>query len=121
MIPAAARSTDQTVEAETLADAGVPAHCGVPDTIVQRTAEECGRSAAQAAPKPHRGQPLHCARRLSGCRRTGKKCRFIDEFTARILAVRPLTMPAPKAYIGPHDAPPASARWRVCEAPHCLR
>jgi hypothetical protein len=66
---------------------------------VQRTAEECGRSAAQAAPKPHRGQPLHCARRLSGCRRTGKKYRFIDEFTARISAVRPLTMPAPKAYI----------------------
>jgi hypothetical protein len=20
-----------------------------------------------------------------------------------------------------YDAPPASARWRVCEAPHCLR
>jgi len=121
MIPAAARSTDPTVEVEKLADAGVPPHCGVPDTILQRTAEECGRSTAQAAPKPHRGPPLHCAPRLSGCRRTGKNCRFIDEFTACILAVRPLTMPAAKAYIRSHDAPPASARWRVCEAPHCLR
>ena len=29
----------------------------------------------------------------------GKYCRFIDGFTALILTVRPLTMPAPKAYI----------------------
>ncbi len=49
--------------------------------------------------KPNPGRPLRRAARLSRGLRTGKNCRFIDEFTALILAARPLTMPGPEAYI----------------------
>jgi hypothetical protein len=56
---------------------------------------QCGARSGKTSSRP----PLYRAGRLSRGVRTGKNCRFIDGFTALILTVRPLTMPAPKAYI----------------------
>jgi hypothetical protein len=90
-------------------------------TLWVRTPSECGSSAAQQAQEVAGG--LRCTlwwQDFSGWRGPKKGVDF-PAIHRQFLASEPLTTPLAEDYIRPHDVPPASARWRVCEAPHCLR
>ncbi len=112
-------ATGKTVEpssAQSSVDVVATPHCDRPDTIRERTAEECGRCAACAAaisakPKPAVRRP--CALRKI-------RSPIPSAFSRAFWRAKALTMPAPQAYISPLGAPPL--RDGVSrEAPHCLR
>jgi len=98
----------------------------IPGMIMQRTAEECGRSAAQTGsawcerpdPEPSGGRSI-AARACSG--RLSEKRQKLPRFPAihrAFLHAGRLTVSAAEDYITPSWARRRLARWCVCEAPH---
>ena len=95
-------------------------HCDMPPTrCAPRTAEDCGRSAAQARCKGSNAvTALMCI-----FRQLRKARQDIAAFPRRLGSfsrVEMLTRPKAEDYISPSWTRRRLARWRVCEAPHCL-
>jgi hypothetical protein len=107
---------DWTVRLKRLWDRGASPTLRIPRRDCARTAEECGRSTAQ-------GRDRTASRVVRGDFAPGassKNSRLYRRSTGGILTIRPLTMPIAEDYITVL-ARRRLARWRVCEAPHCLR
>ena len=96
----------EPASAQSSVDVVATPYCDRPDTIGQRTAEECGRCAAYAVGMSAKTHAAGCRGYCAGC-----EIRPLDSghFLACILREKALTMTAPEAYISPLGAPPLDA------------